>query len=105
MAGKRIFICSPYAGDVERNVETARKLCRKAIKAGHAPFAPHLHYPGIVNDSNEEERAAGIASGLHFMDICDEVWAYIGQGRSPGMLQELRHATVTGKRIRYFHRL
>lgn len=99
---KKVFICSPYAGDVERNVEAARKLCRKAIEAGHAPFAPHLHYPGIVDDSNEEERAAGISCGLCFMAACDEVWAYIGQGRSPGMIQELTHAAVTGKRIRYF---
>ena len=43
---KAIFICSPYAGDVERNVEVARKMCRKAIEAGHAPFAPHLKIIG-----------------------------------------------------------
>jgi len=66
------------------------------------PFAPHLHYPGIVDDSNQEERAAGISCGLRFMSTCDEVWAYIGQGRSRGMIQELTYATVTGKRIRYF---
>jgi hypothetical protein len=36
----RIFICSPYAGEVERNVQMARKLCRKAIEVGHESFAP-----------------------------------------------------------------
>ncbi len=102
---KRIFICSPYAGDVENNVEAARKLCRKAIEAGHAPFAPHLHYPGIVDDAELEERAAGISSGLRFMEACDEVWAYIGKGRSPGMIQELTYAASTGKLIKYFHTL
>ncbi len=102
---KRIFICSPYAGDVENNVGMARKMCRKAIEAGYAPFAPHLHYPGIVDDSDEKERAAGISCGLRFMDACDEVWAYIGKGRSPGMAQELTYATSTGKRIRYFNSL
>jgi len=99
---KRVFICSPYAGAVEENVELARKLCRKAIEAGHAPFAPHLHYPGIVDDSNADERAVGISCGLRFMAACDEVWAYIGQGRSAGMIQEIAHATNTGKPIRYF---
>lgn len=102
---KKVFICSPYAGDIERNIEIARNMCREAIDEGYAPFAPHLHYPGIVDDTDEYERAVGIACGLSFMTACDEVWAYIGSGYSRGMTQELTHAASIGKHIKYFHKI
>ena len=102
---KRVFICSPFAGDVEGNMELARDLCRLAIEDGHAPFAPHLLYPGIVDDSNIKDRELGITCGLCFLDACDEVWAYVGRGQTPGMAQELAYARNTGKRIRYINGL
>lgn len=96
---KKIFICSPYAGNIGRNVKIAQALCRLAIKAGYAPFAPHLLYPGLVDDSIEEERAAGISRGLAFMEVCAEVWVYAANGLSRGMLQEINQALKLGKPI------
>ncbi len=100
---KRIFICSPYAGDVEANMELARKLCRKAIEAGYAPFAPHLLYPSFVDDSKENERAVGITCGLTFMEACDELWVYAkdARGATPGMKEELLYAATIGIRVKY----
>lgn len=94
---KRVFICSRFAGDVDRNIETARKLCRRAVEQGCAPFAPHLLYPQFVDDALPEERQAGIACGLEFMAVCDEVWAYVGDGVSDGMRREMAHAQRLGK--------
>lgn len=42
---KRVFICSPFSGNVEKNIEEAQRLCREAAEEGYAPFAPHLLYP------------------------------------------------------------
>lgn len=94
---KRVFICSRFAGDVDRNIETARKLCRWAVEQGCAPFAPHLLYPQFVDDNKPEEREAGIACGLAFMAVCDEVWAYVGDDVSDGMRREMAHAQRLGK--------
>lgn len=77
---KRVFICSPYAGTIESNVKVAQAICRKAIAEGYAPFAPHLHYPGIVDDAIPDEREKGIKAGLAFMELCNEVWAFVGNG-------------------------
>lgn len=96
---KRIFICSRFAGDVENNIETARKLCRKAVDQGCAPFAPHLLYPQFVDDIKPDERETGIACGLQFMAVCDEVWAYVGDGMSDGMRREMIHAQRIGKPV------
>src|SRR5664279_6597399 len=84
---KRVYICSPYAGDVEGNTERAQWLCREAIKDGCAPYAPHLLYPQIIDD-----RQAGITCGLAYLGLCDELWVYANNGISPGMRQEIDHA-------------
>jgi hypothetical protein len=96
---KRVFICSRYAGDIERNIATALALCRMAVEAGCAPFAPHLIYTRFLNDADPGERELGISLGLRFMEICDEVWVYTGDGISEGMQCEITHARRLGKRI------
>jgi hypothetical protein len=100
---KRVFICSPFAGEIERNVEIAKKLCRMAMEQGYAPFAPHLLYPRFVDDFNPDERAAGINCGLSFMQTCSEVWAFMGNGISKGMKKELAHAREINKPIVEIH--
>ena len=96
---KRIFICSRYAGDIETNVKTAERLCRRAVEHGCAPLAPHLLYTRFLNDADPEERNCGIECGLTFMAACDEVWAYVGDGVSDGMRREIAHARSIGKPV------
>ena len=100
---KKVFICSPFAGDIEKNVGVAKKLCRMAMDQGYAPFAPHLLYPRFVDDHDPEQRSAGISCGLAYMETCSEVWAFIGNGISKGMQQELSHAREIGKTIVEIH--
>ena len=40
-----VFICSPYAGDRERNAQRARAFCRFAVSEHCIPIAPHLLFP------------------------------------------------------------
>ena len=82
---KRIFLSSRYAGDTANNKGVAERLCRKVIGAGHAPFAPHLLYPRFVDVPNPSGRELGIACGLTFMEVCDEVWVYTANGVSTVM--------------------
>lgn len=98
-APKRIFVCSRYAGDIEHNVEVARALCRVAVDAGCAPFAPHLLYTQFLSDGDPDQRDLGILLGLRFMEACDEVWVYVGDGISDGMSRELEHARPLDKPI------
>ena len=88
---KLIYVASPYAGDVEKNVEYAKQACRAVVESGHACFAPHLLYPAILNDAVPEERQAGIKMGLAFLGRCDELWAF-GPVISSGMQEEIAAA-------------
>lgn len=102
---KRVFICSRYAGDVKKNVETAKRLCRKATGEGLAPFAPHLLYTLFLNDDEPEEKLLGLECGKAFLDKCDELWFYIGDGVSANMRHERDHALNLGIPVRIVEKL
>ncbi len=96
---QRAFICSKYAGDIEHNIRVAQALCRMAVDADLAPFAPHLLYTQFLDDSDTAQRDLGISLGLRFMETCDVVWVYVGEGISDGMCQEMEHARCIGKPV------
>ncbi len=59
-----IVIESPYAGDVERNVAYARRCLLDSLRRGEAPFASHLLYTQVLNDTIPADRERGISAGL-----------------------------------------
>ncbi|RJE46624.1 MULTISPECIES: DUF4406 domain-containing protein [unclassified Dehalobacter] len=97
---KLIYVASPYAGDVENNVEFAKRACRYVMEQGHAFFAPHLLYPQILEDSNPAERETGLKLGHHMLERCDEMWVF-GNRISSGMEAEIERAKQLGIPIRY----
>ncbi|NNJ28720.1 DUF7768 domain-containing protein [Lacrimispora defluvii] len=96
---KLIYVASPYAGDIEKNTEFAKRACRHAMGEGHAFFAPHLLYPQLLDDSNPQERQAGLDMGLVMLPRCDELWCY-GDHLSLGMHLEIEEAGRLGIPVR-----
>jgi len=96
---KLVYICSPYAGDIESNVRFARAACRYASAQGCAPVAVHLMYPRILDDSIPAQRETGIRMGLRVLASCDELWI-CGSRISHGMSCEIAEAERLGIPIR-----
>ena len=96
---KVIYIASPLSGDVERNLDFARRACRFAISQGDAPFAPHLLYTQMLDDSSPQERQAGIEMGCRMLERCDELWL-CGERISPGMAAEKKLVESLGIPVR-----
>ena len=94
-----VYICSPYAGDVEKNTFRARAFSRFAVEKKYIPIAPHLLCPQYLDE--ETERWLGLKMGIVFMDKCEEVWVF-GDVISEGMETELEKAKRMRKKIRYF---
>ena len=92
---KRIYVASPYAGDIERNTEFTKRACHHVMEQGHAFFAPHLLYPSILDDSQPHQRQAGLNMGLAMLSACDELWCY-GDRISHGMMLEIEEANRLG---------
>lgn len=83
----RVIVESPYAGDVEANIQYARECVKDSLKRGEAPIASHLLYtqPGILNDEIAEERQLGIDAGLVWREVAEKHIFYIDRGMSSGM--------------------
>ena len=96
-----MYICSPYAGDVERNTAAARRYSRFAVDAGYIPIAPHLLFPQFLDDNKPKERELGLFFGNAILSKCAEMWVF-GDRISEGMEAEIKRATWKGHRIRYF---
>ena len=97
-----VYICSPYAGDVDANTAAARHYCRHAVETGYIPIAPHLLFPQFLNDADPKERELGLFFGNALMSKCSEVWVF-GSRISPGMEAEINRARWKNYRLRYFN--
>lgn len=50
-----VYVCSPYAGDIENNVRNAKAYSRFAVKENAIPVTLYLLYTQFINDSNEAQ--------------------------------------------------
>ena len=98
-----VILESPYAGDVERNVDYARRCVRDSLMRGEAPLASHLLYtqPGILDDDVLIERELGIDAGLAWRRHAEAAVVYIDHGISAGMSYGIRQHEAAGVRVEY----
>ena len=96
-----VYVCSPFAGDVERNIENARRFCRFAVEQGAIPLAPHLHYPQFMDDADPAQRKDGLRFALILLCKTDEVWVF-GENMSEGMKREIEKARAKNIPVRFF---
>ena len=98
---KLVILESPYAGDIEANVEYARACVRDSLSRGEAPIASHLLYtqPGILRDEVPDERQWGIDAGLAWSSVAEATVVYIDRGISRGMGYGLANAAKAGRPV------
>jgi|SRR3954454_10143740 hypothetical protein len=98
-----VIIESPYAGDVESNVEYARRCFRDSLSRGEAPIASHLLYTqlGILDDNVPFERRWGIDAGLAWRCVADASIVYTDRGISEGMRYGINAAQAAGLSVEY----
>jgi hypothetical protein len=92
---KRVILESPFAGDVEKNIEYARMCVKDSLLRGESPIASHLLYTqdGILDDDKPEERRLGIDAGLAWKEVADLHVFYVDYGISIGMQYGMDFAT------------
>lgn len=97
----KIYICSPFAGDTQRNIKEARRYCAFAVSQGYIPYASHLFFPQFMSDDDSAQRELGLFMGLVYLDGCKECWVF-GDKVSSGMAAEIERAKKRGITLRYF---
>src|SRR5271168_1197122 len=98
---RRVYLESPYAGDVPENVAYARECVADCLRRGESAYASHLFFtqPGILDDAIPEQRALGIQAGLAWAEAADATVVYMDHGVSPGMQLGIDAAEKTGRRV------
>lgn len=102
MKSPLVYIAAPYSGDVQANVDYAKKAALYAIKSGATPIVPHLLYPAILDDNVPGERELGISLDLNLLAVCDQLWLFVHNGVTPGMQVELDYAIDHGIQVERF---
>lgn len=100
---KLVILESPFAGDIEANIEYARKCMRDCFLKGEAPYASHLLYTqeGILDDNVPEERLLGIDAGLLWGNHAIKTVVYTDRGISKGMEYGIARAKEIGREIEF----
>src|ERR1035437_5308510 len=101
-----VFICSPFAGDTEKNIRRAQRYSRFAVSKNCIPFAPHLLFPQFLDDDERSERELGLFFGMVFLAKCQEMWVFKAYNNiTNGMSVEIEKAKQRKIIIRYFNEL
>jgi hypothetical protein len=93
---KVIFISGKYRGDIDTNIETAKKAAIKLWQAGYAVICPHLntaHFDGLCPDS------VWLAGDLEIMKRCDAIYLLSNWIESEGAIKEAEIARQMGLEI------
>jgi len=91
-----IYVASPYRGNFFkrlRNIHYARKCSLAVWDSGNFPITPHLLYPQFLP---ETARWIILKSLLR---ICDELWAFVDYGLTPGIIEEIEIFKQAGKPV------
>ena len=83
----KIVIESPYAGDIDKNLNYARACCKDSLNRGEYPLASHLLYTQMLDDNIKEERELGIKAGLIWAFMAERAVFYTDLGWSKGMIE------------------
>lgn len=96
---KLVIIESPYAGDIARNEEYARRCMADSLARGEAPLASHLLYtqPGVLDDTDPAQRQQGIEAGLAWGAHAELTAVYVDLGITEGMALGMDRAIREGR--------
>lgn len=92
---KLVYICAPLRGDVEKNIEFARRKAQEVFQGGNIPLCPHLMFPPIADPENPVQDQAAREIGLRLVETCQQVNVY-GTKWTEGMREEIRCAMELG---------
>lgn len=95
-----VYICAPYSGDKDSNINKVIRYAELAYKNGAIPVTPHLLFP-FMDDRNIEQRKDALFMGIILLGKCQEVWVF-GSQITEGMKREIEIAEKRKQVIKYF---
>ena len=82
----KIFICSPYRGDVKKNIENVKCYCNYFSYEG-IPIAPHLYFTQFLDE--KYDRYKGMRWWKALLAECKEMYIFADEV-TEGMIEEIQ---------------
>ena len=107
---RKVYVESPYSGDIEANRDYAIRCMQDCLKRGEAPFLSHLLYTqvpqhGFVADDDQDHicvgREAAIQAAERWRRVADCTVVYTDRGSSRGMEAGIEDAKSIGQAVEY----
>jgi len=70
---KKIFVCSPYRGNVKENIKKAKQYSRDIALNGDIPITPHIYFTQFLDDNNPKEVKLGMKMAKELLKMCDDI--------------------------------
>lgn len=86
---------------MEQHLEYAKECMKHSLSKGEAPFAMHLLYTQVLNDTKLEDRMLGLNCGHAWAAKADLVAFYLDYGFSSGMHRAHTQAQKLGIAVEY----
>ena len=99
--GLRVYVLSPYRGDVVANKAYARRCLFDSLSRGENPFIAHLFYPNFLDDGDPEQRKRSMRAARAWLRSAHLAAVYRDRGLSDGMRDEIELAESLGITITY----
>lgn len=96
-----VLLESPFSGNQEANRAYAMEAMRDSLLRGEAPFASHLLYTQMLDDTVPAERTMGIEAGLEIGKYATATVVYTDLGISRGMEWGIKRAEEQNRPIEY----
>jgi hypothetical protein len=80
-----VILESPYAGNVDANLQYGRECLLDSLSRGESPIAFHLLYTQVLDDDLPVQRALGLDASAEWYEKANAVVAYTDLGISSGM--------------------
>ena len=97
----KIYICSPYSGDTEKNIKNVKRYCQYCAWDG-IPIVPHLYFTQFLDDNSMIDRYRGMHWGLKLLAECKEVRVYADEV-TEGMIEEIKEARKLNIPIKFYN--
>ena len=98
---EKIYVCSPYRGDIAKNTWYASAYARFVLEMGYLPVAPHIYFPRFMFDERASDRELAMEMNHQLLAECRALWCF-GDEVTDGMSKELEWAAELGIRVRKF---
>ena len=99
----KVFICSPYRGDKEKNLENAITYCKIAYIYSKLRITPHVYFTRVLpDDESWRDRYTGMAWGKDLMQYCKEIWIFCNE-LTEGMIEEIEEAKRLRLKMKFYN--